>query len=82
MAHRADVDVRQHARAQRHAARRRIDRLHGVARHIEQSLHDLVAVKLGIGQARIVIALDDELLGRFAAQQMKHVLAQLVNVHQ
>ena len=63
-----------------HASAGRIDRLQRVAGDVQQRLDDLVAIELRVRQAGIVVAFDDNAGLRFAAQQMEHVLAQLVDI--
>ena len=79
MRRRADADVRERARAQRDASVV-AQRLHGVARHVQQRLDELVAVEHGARQARVVVALDQQRRRRLGAQQVKDVLAELMDV--
>jgi hypothetical protein len=61
------------------AARESLD---GVAAQIQHGLNDVVRIHGERRQAWVVIAIDGDTFGCFAAQQMKNALQELVNVDQ
>lgn len=79
MAHRADRHARKRPRAQ-HDAAAFADCLQRVAREVQERLHDLVAIEVRVGQARVVVAFEPHRCGRLAAHEGEDVVAQLVHV--
>src|SRR5262245_17924563 len=80
MARGADAHIRQRTCPERDAPTTVAERLHGIARHVEQRLDDLISIQQRARQARVVIAIDDHFRARFRTQQVEHVLAELVHV--